>query len=36
MDKVYNHKEVEDKIYEMWEEKGFFLPKLKKGKNLFQ
>ncbi|MEK7186444.1 MAG: valine--tRNA ligase [Patescibacteria group bacterium] len=35
MDKVYNHKEVEDKIYEMWEEKGFFLPEVKKGKKPF-
>jgi len=27
MDKVYNHKEVEEKIYEVWEEKGYFEPK---------
>ena len=26
MDKVYKHKEVENKIYKNWEEKGFFKP----------
>jgi valyl-tRNA synthetase len=26
MDKAYNHKEVEDKLYKMWEEKGYFKP----------
>ena len=24
MDKVYNHKDVEEKIYKTWEEKGYF------------
>jgi len=24
--KTYNHKEVEDKIYKLWEESGFFNP----------
>jgi valyl-tRNA synthetase len=28
MDKVYNHKDVEDKIYKMWEEKGYFQPEV--------
>ena len=33
MDKVYNHKEVEEKIYRMWEEKGYFKPEVNpKGK----
>ena len=27
MDKVYNHKNVEEKIYKQWEEKGYFEPK---------
>ena len=27
MDKVYNHKETEEKIYKTWEEKGYFEPK---------
>src|SRR3989344_9357773 len=35
MDKVYNHKEVEDKIYESWEKKGFFTPKIDKSKKPF-
>ncbi len=26
MDKVYNHKEIEDKWYSFWEEKGYFQP----------
>lgn len=26
MDKAYNHKDVEEKIYQMWEEKGYFKP----------
>jgi valyl-tRNA synthetase len=26
MDKAYNHKEIEDKLYKMWEEKGYFKP----------
>lgn len=30
MDKVYNHKEVEDKIYKSWEEKGYFKPEARK------
>lgn len=28
MDKVYNQKEVEEKIYKKWEEKGFFAPEV--------
>lgn len=28
MDKVYNHKEVEEKIYKAWEEKGYFAPEV--------
>lgn len=28
MDKVYNHKNVEDRIYKNWEEKGFFNPEI--------
>ncbi|MBI2442867.1 MAG: valine--tRNA ligase [Candidatus Levybacteria bacterium] len=28
MDKAYNHKDVEGKIYEMWEEKGYFKPEI--------
>lgn len=28
MDKVYNHKEVEDKIYKQWEERGYFQPEI--------
>jgi len=27
MDKTYNHKNVEEKIYKTWEEKGYFEPK---------
>ncbi len=26
MDKIYNHKETEEKIYKKWEEKGYFKP----------
>jgi len=26
MDKIYNNKEVEEKIYKDWEEKGYFKP----------
>jgi valyl-tRNA synthetase len=26
MDKIYNNKEVEEKIYQQWEEKGYFKP----------
>jgi valyl-tRNA synthetase len=33
MDKVYNHKDVEEKIYKTWEEKGYFRPEINpKGK----
>jgi len=33
VDKVYNHKEVEGKIYKNWEEKGYFKPEINpKGK----
>lgn len=33
MDKVYNHKDVEEKIYKTWEEKGYFAPEVNpKGK----
>ena len=33
MDKVYNHKDVEEKIYKVWEEKGYFKPEVNpKGK----
>ncbi|MCL5435198.1 MAG: valine--tRNA ligase, partial [Patescibacteria group bacterium] len=33
MDKVYNHKDVEEKIYKEWEEKDFFTPEVNpKGK----
>lgn len=28
MDKAYNHKEVEEKLYEMWEKKGYFKPEI--------
>lgn len=28
MDKVYDHKKVEDKIYKQWEEKGYFMPEI--------
>lgn len=28
MDKVYNHKDVEDKQYKKWEEKGYFKPEI--------
>lgn len=28
MEKVYNHKEVEDKIYKQWEKKGYFQPEV--------
>ena len=28
MDKVYNHQEVEEKIYKEWEEKGYFKPEI--------
>jgi len=33
MDKVYGHKSIEDKIYRMWEERGYFKPEINpKGK----
>jgi len=33
MDKVYNHKDVEEKIYKTWEEAGYFKPEINpKGK----
>src|SRR3972149_9483657 len=33
MDKAYNHKETEEKIYKLWEEKGYFKPEINpKGK----
>ena len=35
MDKIYNHKNIEDKIYKMWEEKGYLTPKIEKGKKSF-
>ncbi len=28
MDKVYNHKDVEERIYKEWEEKGYFKPEI--------
>jgi valyl-tRNA synthetase len=28
MDKIYNNKEVEDKIYKAWEENGYFKPEI--------
>lgn len=28
MDKVYNHKDVEEKLYKEWEEKGYFKPEV--------
>jgi valyl-tRNA synthetase len=28
MDKVYNHKDVEERIYKTWEEKGYFRPEI--------
>lgn len=33
--KTYNHKETEGKIYERWEQGGFFIGKIKKGKKPF-
>lgn len=32
MDKIYNHKEWEEKIYNLWEKSGSFTPKIVKGK----
>src|SRR5690348_11939785 len=28
MDKVYNHKDIEEKTYKTWEENGYFKPEL--------
>lgn len=35
MDKSYDHKKVEDKIYKMWEDGNYFSAKIKKGKKPF-
>ncbi len=35
MDKVYDHKKFEDKIYELWEKSGVFTPKIDKKKKPF-
>jgi valyl-tRNA synthetase len=35
MDKVYNHKEVEEKWYDFWEKSGFFTPRIDKEKKPF-
>ncbi len=35
MDKTYNNKEVEGKIYKNWEQKGFFKPETNNGKERF-
>lgn len=35
MDKAYDHKLSEEKIYNMWEKGGFFAPKISKGKKPF-
>ncbi len=35
MDKVYNHKDHEEKIYDLWEKSGSFTPKIVKGKKPF-
>lgn len=35
MDKTYNHKAHEDKIYSLWEKSGTFKPKIEKGKKPF-
>lgn len=35
MDKVYNHKAVEEKIYRMWEKGGYFTPKIDRKKKPF-
>lgn len=33
MDKIYNHQDIEEKIYEMWEKNGYFKPEVSpKGK----
>ena len=28
MDKIYNHKDVEEKTYAMWEKNGYFAPEI--------
>lgn len=33
MDKVYNHKKTEEKIYKTWEEKGYFAPQNRFGES---
>jgi len=35
MDKIYNHKKVEEKIYKMWEENRYFTPETDKNKKPF-
>lgn len=35
MDKAYDHKKVEDKIYKFWEEKKYFSPKIDRNKKPF-
>ena len=34
LEKIYNAKDYEDKIYEQWEPSGVFSPKIGTGKNL--
>ncbi len=35
MDKIYNHKKVEQNIYKMWEKNGYFVARVKKNKKPF-
>ncbi|MGH7246050.1 MAG: valine--tRNA ligase [Candidatus Levyibacteriota bacterium] len=35
METIYNHKQVEEKLYEMWEKGGYFQPKIDKKKKPF-
>lgn len=35
MDKAYDHKKVEDKIYKFWEDNNYFTPKISKDKKPF-
>jgi len=35
MDKIYNHQEFEEKIYSLWENGGWFTPKINKNKKPF-
>ncbi len=35
MQKVWEHRKYEEKIYKMWEKSGFFTPKPKKGRRKF-